>query len=121
MCGHRIKRLEEEKWDSNWKEARKKFRDEIVLEQMAIARSYDWPACLEDIEWQRIVFDEFHELEGFKGEQLVALFAFDREHSFIWGLTGTPHVDSCASIDFMAALFGIDLLGVTGGYGGTGE
>jgi len=64
---------------------------------------------LEMFYWRRVVFDEFHELESFESLQQNSL-----QHiraSYRWGLTGTPPVDCCAGVIFMASLFRIDLPG----------
>lgn len=45
--------------------------------------------------------------------QLASLFEFDRAASYIWGLTGTPKTADVQGIEFQAALFNIDLLGVS--------
>lgn len=64
---------------------------------------------LEMFFWRRVVFDEFHELEGFDSLQQNSLQHL-RSHSR-WGLTGTPPVNSNAGAIFMSSLFRVDLPG----------
>merc|ERR1719375_1911447 len=59
--------------------------------------------------WRRVVFDEFHELEGFDAAQQNSLQHL-RAHNR-WGLTGTPPVDTNAGVIFMSSLFRIELPG----------
>ncbi|CAD7953033.1 unnamed protein product [Amoebophrya sp. A25] len=62
---------------------------------------------LEQMFFGRVVLDEFHEAECFKGRThcLMWLRGLTR-----WGLTGTPHVGSAQSVKIMAGLFSIDVV-----------
>ena len=64
---------------------------------------------LEQFYWQRVVFDEFHELESFESVQQNSLQHL--RSRFRWGLTGTPPVDSNSGVVFMSSLFRVDLPG----------
>ncbi|CAE8583771.1 unnamed protein product [Polarella glacialis] len=64
---------------------------------------------LEMFYWRRVVFDEFHELEGFPADQQTSLQHL-RAH-YRWGLTGTPPLDSVSGSIFMSSLFRVDLTG----------
>mmetsp|Transcript_6976 Transcript_6976/g.15268 ORF Transcript_6976/g.15268 Transcript_6976/m.15268 type:complete len:1272 (+) Transcript_6976:48-3863(+) len=64
---------------------------------------------LEMFYWRRIVFDEFHELEGMESKQQKILQHM-RSH-YRWGLTGTPPIGSNAGVIFMSSLFRVDLTG----------
>lgn len=64
---------------------------------------------LEMFYWNRIVYDEFHELESFDSLQQNSLQHM-RSH-YRWGLTGTPPIDCNAGVIFMSSLFRIDLPG----------
>jgi len=87
---------------------RLKAETQRLLAQGSQAGDLEFPV-LEMFYWRRIVFDEFHELEGFQSEQQNSLQHL-RAH-LRWGLTGTPPVQSNAGIVFMASLFRIDLPG----------
>ncbi|CAD7923932.1 unnamed protein product [Amoebophrya sp. A120] len=68
---------------------------------------------LEQCFFQRIIYDEIHEAETFKG-RTATLMAL-RAH-FKWGLTGTPYVESFQSVKTLAGLFSVDVMagGVSG-------
>ena len=59
--------------------------------------------------FRRVVFDEFHESDGFGNKEvhgLVNLRALSK-----WGLTGTPHQKDTRAVVAAASLFGVDLAG----------
>ena len=59
--------------------------------------------------FRRVVFDEFHESDGFGNKEvhgLVNLKALSK-----WGLTGTPHQKDTRAVVAAASLFGVDLAG----------
>eukprot|EP00392_Amoebophrya_sp_AT5.2_P010771 g10838.t1 len=65
---------------------------------------------LEDFFWKRIVYDEFHELESMDVDKIDSLLQFNARA--VWGLTGTPRIDSVRSVVGMASLFRVDLVGL---------
>ncbi|CAD7959471.1 unnamed protein product [Amoebophrya sp. A120] len=66
---------------------------------------------LEMFLWRRVVFDEMHELESFNPKEVDILLRF--RALFKWGLTGSPAAFSVRSVNAMASLLSIDLLGVS--------
>ena len=60
---------------------------------------------LEQFEWERVVFDEFHKLVNESKTGLQAWRALHEiQASKRWGLTGTPDVSTALSVSEMAAL-----------------
>lgn len=74
---------------------------------------YKFPV-LEDFFWNRICYDEFHELEAMgdskNSVQMDMLLGF--ESHYLWGLTATPNVNSVRGVCMSASLFKIDPVGI---------
>jgi SNF2 family DNA or RNA helicase len=76
---------------------------EKYLDECNVPAALAAPAGLERMYWKRIVFDEFHEvLKTTNGLAQASLRSLQARHH--WGLTGTPDLESPASISAMASL-----------------
>jgi hypothetical protein len=53
---------------------------------------------------------EYHQLESFARKQLESLLELRAVRK--WGLTATPKNESVATVEAMAVLFGVDIIGI---------
>ncbi|CAE8717504.1 unnamed protein product [Polarella glacialis] len=123
LCGGQPHSGGEGRWDSTWPLKVVVVSDEtsVASLNLQVLAKADVILCpyshlfsksfklLSQMYWQRLVFDEFHELAGFDGAKQSSLQLLHARSR--WGLTGTPPISDVASVIFMSSLFRVDLPG----------